>query len=241
MSFIEYRVSIRYLCIVLLKSYFHVPTLSTLNFSSSLIPVIRLNRQMLVDFKRLTSINFVYSFLSPKVFDTHERYRVSTNLESRILLIGSDSCSNPSAIISSVKQTEACQWRLSKIPKRTAIDNRQLKSRQALSKHNGPEQSLQQSLSFQTHFLLCSIRLVAICPPPMDFPIRLPNPLFSSFLFLVSNLFPVYLFSVPSFSLSVCFPFPFFLALLRDASGRCLAHPSAAPYRRQRWLAASCN
>lgn len=102
-----------------------------------------------------------------------------------------------------MKQTEACQWRLSKIPKRTAIDSRQLKSRQALSKHNGPEQSLQQSLSFQTHFLLCSIRLVAICPPPMDFPIRLPNPPFSSFLFLISNLFPVYLFSLLPFSLSL--------------------------------------
>ena len=111
-----------------------------------------------------------------------------------------------------MKQTEACQWRLSKIPKRTTIDSRQLKPRQALSKHNGPEQSLQQSLSFQTHFLLCSIRLVAICPPPMDFPIRLPNPPFSSFLFLISSLFPVYLFSVLSLSLflSLCFSFPFF-------------------------------
>ena len=126
-----------------------------------------------------------------------------------------------------MKQTEACQWRLSKIPKRTAIDSRQLKPRQALSKHNGPEQSLQQSLSFQTHFLLCSIRLVAICPPPMDFPIRLPNPPFSSFLFLISSLFPMYFFSVLSFSLS----FSLFLFFPGVTAGRVRAL-SGTPFSR---------
>ena len=130
-----------------------------------------------------------------------------------------------------MKQTEACQWRLSKIPKRTAIDSRQLKPRQALSKHNGPEQSLQQSLSFQTHFLLCSIRLVAICPPPMDFPIRLPNPPFSSFLFLISSLFPMYFFSVLSFSLSFSLSVFLFLFFPGVTAGRVRAL-SGTPFSR---------
>ena len=118
----------------------------------------------------------------------------------------------------STKQTEACQSKLlSGIPKRTAIDSRQLKSRRVLSKYNGPGQSLQQSLSFQTHFLLCSIRLVIICPLRLRFPIWLPNPRFSS----LSNFD---IFCLRSFLFGLFFDFSFFLFfffLVRDRTIFC--------------------